>query len=236
MSFPPEPSRVGTYDDAMSALYTSLSLLRQNDVTVARRCVEQHQAGEEAERRRQQDALHEQQDNAPDAGEGFFQSIGDFVGDVAGDVAKGHFGSAFDDACRDVTQAWNSPQFWNDLKVGMEYVAIAAAFVATCVATYGTGTTAATVAAAAAMTAVSAGATAGAAEARGKSFAATSEDASAGGTAASNHIQQLQTLTADVIATLKEGDRSHARSLHVLAEAIQTNDQTVIVPATLVRG
>ena len=67
-----------------------------------------------------------------------------------------------------------------------------------------------------------AGGAAGLAGARVDHFAAAAEDASADATAASSGIDELQQLTADVVADLKQTDQSHERALESLTQSIQT--------------
>jgi hypothetical protein len=81
------------------------------------------------------------------------------------------------------------------------------------------------------------GATAGAGAAlagvRTGQFAANAEDASADATAATNRMGELQELTENVLADLETTDRSHERSLQALTQAMQTNDDTTVAPATV---
>ncbi len=68
-------------------------------------------------------------------------------------------------------------------------------------------------------------------------FAAAAEDASADAAADGDHIAQLQSLTSDAIATLKQSDQSHERALASLTQSIETNDQTLVTASsTTVKG
>ena len=50
-------------------------------------------------------------------------------------------------------------------------------------------------------------------------------------------MNELQQVTSDVISDLKQTDKSHARSLQGITQAIQTNDDAAIAPASMtVRG
>jgi hypothetical protein len=231
------PPQLGADDDAMSEIYTMISNLRANQLAAGESQVDADDEQVNAERVAQQAALAQAEGNGPTSGRGFFSSIGHFFSDVAGDVVHGKLGSAIDDAGRDITEAWNSPQFMHDLKVGCEDVAIVAAAVATAVCTYGTGSTAAAIGAAAAMTAASAAGTAGGAAVRVQQFAATAEDANANATADADKVQELEQLVADVLADLKQSDKANQQTTQSLTQAIQTNDATVVAPSTTtVRG
>jgi len=236
-STPPPPSGLGADDDAMSALYSMLSQLRADQVSLGTSNVQNDEAEQEQQRQLQEAALRQAEANQAAAGHGFFPSIGHFFADMARDVEHGQFGKALSDAEHDASDAFDSPQFWNDLKVGCEYVGIVAAAVATAVCTYGTGSTAAAIGAAAAITAVSAGATAGAAQVRTDEFAATAADANANATAAGDQVSELQQITSFVLQEIKQADQANQHATGILAQAIQTNDQTVVAPAaTRVRG
>jgi hypothetical protein len=234
---PSTAPQLGADDDAMSQIYTVLSSLRANQLSVGEAHVDSDEEQVNQERDAQQAALQQAQANQANSGRGFFSSVGHFFSDVARDVSEGKFGSAFDDAGHDIADAWNSPQFMHDLKVGCEDIAIVAAAVATAVCTYGTGSAAAAVGAAAAITAASAAATAGGASVRVEQFAATATDANANATAADDHVQELQQLTSDILADLKQSDRASQRTTATLTQAMQTNDATVVAPSTTsVRG
>ena len=220
---------LGSYDDAMSALYTTLSEVRQNDVSGAECSVEEDETQQRQEEAQQRAALQQEQANQASSGGGFFSDVGHFISDVASDIAHGHLGSAVDDGARDLEAAWNSPKFWSDLKTGLEDVAIVAGAVATTMTTAGVGTVALVAATAGAV----AGAGAGLAGVRVDDFAATAEDASADATAAGNDITELQQFTADVLADIKQSDQSHERALASLTQAIQTNDQTLVVASSM---
>jgi hypothetical protein len=231
------PPSLGADDDAMSVLYTMLSQLRSDQVALGTSNVQNDEAEQERERQIQEAALQQAAANQPGAGRGFFSSIGHFFGDVANDVEHGHFGRALSDAGHDVHDAFDSPAFWNDLKIGCTCIAAVSAAVATAVCTYGTGSAAAAVGAAAAITAVSAGATAGVAQSRGDDFAATAADANANATAASDSVTEMQQMTSFMLQAIKQNDKSNQRATATLADAIQTNDQTTVAPATTtVRG
>lgn len=230
---PTSPAAPGTYDDAVSSLYLVLSELRQSDVTQGEDRVEENETEEQQQEGVQRTALQQAQANQANAGHGFFASVGDFFSDVASDVAHGRLGSAVDDAKRDLDSAWNSPQFWGDLEKGCEGLAIVAAAVVTTVATFGTGSVAAAVVIAAAAAGAAAGGGAGAAAARSQHFAATATDANADATAAGDQMQELQQLTTDVLAEVKQTDQSHQRALQSLVDASQTADATVVAPTTM---
>jgi hypothetical protein len=232
------PSTLDAFDDAMSELYTAMSKLRQNDVEAGQGEVVANEAETQREESAERAAIQQEQANAANSGRGFFSSIGHIVGDVAGDLAHGRIGSAIDDGSRDVSEAWNSPQFWSDLTTGLKDVAEVAAVASAIVFTAGAAGVAVG-ATALAIGAVSATATAGAALAgvRSGQFAANAEDASADATAATDKMNELQQVTSDVISDLKETDKSHARSLQSITQAIQTNDDAAIAPASMtVRG
>jgi hypothetical protein len=222
----PAATTLGSYDDAMSALYTSLSEARQNDVTTGETQVEQDGVTRQEDEAKQRAALQRQQANEASSGGGFFADVGHFFSDVASDIAHGHFGSAVDDAGRDLSNAWNDPKFWSDLKTGLEDVAIVAAAVGAAVTTVGVGGMA--IATAAAMTGAVAGGGAGLTGLRVAHFAASAQDASADATAAGDDIARMQDLTKDAIADLKQEDQSHERALASLTQSIETNDATLV--------
>jgi hypothetical protein len=217
---------LGAYDDAMSALYVTLSETRQNDVTVGETQVEENELQQQREEAQERSAIQQEQANQPSSGGGFFSEVGHFFSDVASDLAHGHIASAFADGGRDLEEAWKSPKFWNDLRTGLEDVAMVAGAAAAAVMTAGIGTVA--IVGAAAATAAVAGGAAGLAGLRVAHFAAAAEDAGADATAAGDHIEQLAQHTADVLADVKQTDQSHRRALESLAQSIQTNDQTLI--------
>ena len=228
---PATPPPPGAYDDAMDALYTSLSEARQDDVSVGESRVAENQAQQQHEEAQERAALQQEQANQAGSGGGFFSDIGHFVSDVVSDLAHGHIGSAFDDGARDLENAWNSPKFWSDLKTGLEDVALVASAVTAAVATAGAGGI--VVAGVAETVGAVAGGAAGLAGARVDHFAAAAEDASADATAASSGIDELQQLTADVVADLKQTDQSHERALESLTQSIQTNDQTLVTASSM---
>jgi hypothetical protein len=227
-SAPPSPAvtTLGLYDDAMSALYTSLSEARQNDVAAGETQVEQDGSTRQEDEARQRAALQRQQANEPGAGGGFFADVGHFFSDVVSDIVHGHFGSAVDDAGRDLSNAWNDPGFWSDLKTGLEDVAIVAAAVGATVTTAGVGGMA--IATAAAVTGAVAGGGAGLSGLRVAHFAASAEDASADATAAGDDITRMHQSTKDAIADLNQGDQSYERALASLTQSIETNDATLV--------
>lgn len=232
------PSTLDAFDDTMSELYTAMSKLRENDVEAGQGQVIANEAETQREESAERAAIQQEQANAANSGRGFFSSIGHIVGDVAGDLVHGRIGSAIDDGSRDVSEAWNSPEFWSDLTTGLKDVAEVAAAASAVVLTAGAAGVAVG-AAALAIGAVSATATAGAALAgvRSGQFAANAEDASADATAATDKMNELQQVTGDVISDLKQTDKSHARSLQSVTQAIQTNDDAAIAPASMtVRG
>ena len=213
----------------MSALYTTLSEVRQNDVSVGESRVEENEAQQQQEEVQQRAALQQEQANQANSGGGFLSDVGDFFSDVARDVVHGHLGSAIDDAGRDLDNAWNSPKFWSDLKTGLEDVAIVATAVAATVATAGAGAAAAAVVT---VGAVAAGG-AGLAGARVDHFEASAEDASANATAAGDDVEHLRQLTDDVLADLKQTDQSHQRALESLTQSIQTHDETLVTASSM---
>jgi hypothetical protein len=231
----PAATTLDSYDDAMSALYTTLSNARQNDVAAGESQVEQDQVQRQQDETRQRAALEREKANQANSGGGFFADIGHFFGDVASDLVHGRFGSAIDDAGRDLDVAWNDPKFWNDVKTGLEDVALVAAAVTATVTTAGVGTMA--VAAVAAGTGAIAEGGAGLAGMRVAHFAASAQDASADATAAGDDIARMQQLTTDALADLKQSDESHQRALASVTQSIQTNDETLVAASsTTVKG
>jgi hypothetical protein len=224
------PPSLGNYDDdAMSALYTTIADVGQNELATGECRVEQDETQQQQEEAQERAALGQAQANQAHSGGGFFSEVGKFFSDVASDLVHGHFGSAIDDAGRDLEEAWNSPQFWSDLKTGLEDVAMVAAAVATTVSTAGVGAVAI---AAAGIGAVAAGG-AGLAGARVDHFAAAAEDANADATAADDDVQELQQETTDVLADMKQDDASHERAVESLTQSMQTNDETVVAGAAI---
>ncbi len=222
---------LGPLDDGMSAIYASVSNLRQVDLSSGEKAVEEDQAVSQQERAREQAAIKQEEANQANSGRGFFSSIGHLIGDVAGDLVHGHFGDAIHDAGHDLGEAWNSPKFWHDLEVGLEGTAIVAAAVVTA------GVGGAVVGAVAVGVGAAAGAGAGLAEARSEHFAAAAEDASADSTDAQDDIDHLQQVTKDVLSNVEQDDESHQRALQSVARAMETNDQTLVIAgSTTVRG
>jgi hypothetical protein len=225
------PSTLGSFDDTTSAIYASLSGLRQADLSSGEARVEEHQVVSKQERTREEEALKQEAANQANSGGGFFASVGDFVVDVGSDLLHGDFAGAVHDAGHDLDNAWNSPQFWHDLETGLEGVAILAGAVVTA------GVGGAAVIAAAVGVGIAAGAGAGLSGARCEHFAAAAEDASADATAAQGQIDHLQELTSDVLTDLKQEDQSHQRAIQSVAQAVQTRDQTLVTAASMsVRG
>jgi hypothetical protein len=225
------PPTLGSFDDDTSALYASLSNLRQGDLSLGESRVEEDQAASQRERAQEREAIKEEAANQANSGHGFFACVGDFFVDVVSDLAHGDFADAAHDAGRDLSDAWNSPKFWHDLETGLEGIAIVAAAVVTA------GIAGVAVSATAVCVGAAAGAGAGLSEARCEHFAANAEDATANATAAQNGIDQLQELTSDVLTDVKQRDQSHERALQSLAQAVETHDQTLITAAsTTVRG
>jgi high-affinity Fe2+/Pb2+ permease len=229
----PTPSgpSLGSYDDAMSALYVTLSETRQSDVTVGVRQVEEDQLQQQKEEAQERAAIQQEQANEAGSGGGFLSDVGHFFSDVAGDLVHGRIGSALEDGGRDLEEAWKSPKFWSDLRTGLEDVAMVAGAAAAAVMTAGVGTVA--IAGAAAATAAVAGGAAGLAGLRVAHFAATAEDAHANATAAGDNIERLQQLTTDVLADVKQADQSHQHALASLAQSIQTNDRTFVAASSM---
>jgi hypothetical protein len=215
----------------MSALYATLSETRQNDMTVGESQVEENEVQQQREEAQERAAIQQEQANQANSGGGFFSEVGHFFSDVASDLAHGRFGSAIDDGGRDLEEAWKSPKFWSDLETGLEDLAIVAGTAAAAAMTAGAGAIA--IAGAAATTAAVAGGASGLAGLRVAHFAASAEDASANATAAGDHIEQLQQLTADVIADVKQADQSHQHALASLMQSIQTNDQTFVAASSM---
>ncbi len=221
----------GSFDDGASALYASLSNLRQGDLSLGETHVEEDQAASQQERTREQEAIKQEAANQANSGHGFLASVGDFFVDVVSDLAHGDFADAAHDAGRDLSDAWNSPKFWHDLETGLEGIAIVAGTVATA------GIGGVVVGATALCVGAVAGAGAGLSEARCEHFAANAEDATADATAAQNGVDQLQELTSDVLTDVKQRDQSHERALQTLAQAVESHDQTLVTAAsTTVRG
>jgi hypothetical protein len=233
---------LGSSDDPMDAMYAMLSEARQSDVSAGENQVDENEMKRQQDETQARAALQQEQANQANSGGGFFSDVGHFISDVARDIAHGHFGSAIDDGGRDLEAAWNSPKFWSDLKTGLEDVAMVAGAVTAAVATAGVGGIAIgaaveTAGALAGGTAAVAGGAAGLASARVAHFAAAAEDASADATAAQDGAQQIQQLTADVLAGIKETDQSHERALASLTQAIQTHDQCLDAASSMtVRG
>jgi hypothetical protein len=228
----PSGPSLGSYDDAMSALYVTLSETRQNDVTVGERQVEEEDVQQQKEEAQERAALQQEQANQAGSGGGFFSDVGHFFSDVASDLVHGRIGSAFEDGGRDLEEAWSSPKFWSDLRTGLEDVAMVAGAAAAAVMTAGIGTVA--IAGAAAATAAIAGGAAGLAGLRVTHFAAAAEDAHANATAAGDDVERLQQLTGDVLADVKQVDQSHQHALASLAQSIQTNDQTLVSASSMI--
>jgi hypothetical protein len=222
---------LGAYDDAMSALYVTLSETRQSDVSVGETQVEENELQQQREEAQERAAIQQEQANQASSGGGFLSEVGHFFSDVASDLAHGRIASAFEDGGRDLEEAWTSPRFWNDLRTGLEDVAMVAGAAAAAVMTAGIGTVA--IAGAAAATAAIAGGAAGLAGLRVAHFAAAAEDESADATAAGDRVAQLQQLTADVLADIKQADQSHRRALESLTQSIQTKDQTLITASSI---
>ncbi len=236
---PPTGPALGGYDDAMSALYATLSEVQQNDVSAGESQVADDQLQQRNEEAQQHAAIQKEQANQANSGGGFFSDIGHFLGDVASDLAHGRIGDAFEDGGHDLEQAWNSPKFWSDIETGLQDVAIVAGATAAVVATGGAAgiPVVAGLATAAAGTAAIAEAGSRLAGARVAHFAAAAEDASADATADGDRITQLQSLSSDVIANLKQSDQSHERELASLTQSIETNDQTLVeASSTTVKG
>ena len=228
-------STLASFDSDASAVYASVSTLRQADLSLGRDRIEEDQAVSKEERAQEQEAIKKEAANQADSGDGFFSCVEHFVGDVVSDIAQGHFGDAFSDAGRDLDAAWNSPSFWHDLETGLEGVAIVAAAVAT--AGIGGVVVGGAVVAAAGCVGAVAGVGAGLSKARVLHFAASAEDATADATGAQNHIDQAQQVTSDALADLKGVDQSHQRALQSLAQAVETHDQTAVTAASMqIRG
>lgn len=232
---PQGASTLGAFDDAMSEIYASIAALRQGDVEAAQGDVATNDAVHERQAAAERAAIQQEQANAADSGGGFFSSIGHLVGDVVSDLAHGDVGDAVHDAGRDLDAAWNSPRFWSDLELGLKDVAVVAAAASAIVLTAGAAGVAlgAGIVATATVVGATAGAGAALAGVRTGQFAANAEDASANATAATNRMGELQELTENVLADLEATDKSHGRSLQALTQAMQTNDDTTVAPATM---
>jgi len=236
---PPNGPALGGYDDAMSALYATLSEVQQSDASAGESQVADDQLQQQNEEAQQRAAIQKEQANQANSGGGFFSDIGHFLGDVASDLVHGRIGDAFEDGGHDLEQAWNSPKFWSDLETGLKDVAMVAGAAAVVVGSAGVAGApiAVGLATAAAYTGAVAEAGSALAGARVAHFAAAAEDASADATADGDHIAQLQSLTSDVIANLKQSDQSHERALASLTQSIETNDQTLVeASSTTVKG
>jgi hypothetical protein len=236
---PPQvPSTLSSTDDALGDLYTLISQVRENDVASSDGQVAANDAEKKQEEAAETQAIQEQAANAASAGRGFFSSVGHIIGDFVSDLAHGDVADAFEDAGNDIEEAWNSPAFWSDLETGLKDIALVAGAVGATVATAGIGG-AAVGGILIATSAVGATAGAGAALAgiRVGDFAADAEDASGDATAATDRFQELGELTDDLIADLKDSDEAHGQSLQTLTQAIETNDDAGLVPASMtVRG
>jgi hypothetical protein len=217
-------------DDGMSAMYASLSEIREGDVSLGTSRVDEDQAASKEERAEQQAAIKKEEANQATSGRGFLSSIGHLFGDVASDVVHGHFGRAVDDAGRDLESAWDSQKFWHELETGLAGVATVAGAVATAGLGGAVGVTALCVGAAA-------GAGAGLAEARVEDFAGAAQDASADATEAQQQVDRLQQMTTDVLSDVEQTDESQERAQQALTQAIETNDLTRVAAAsTTMRG
>jgi hypothetical protein len=228
-------STLSSFDNDASVVYASLSTLRQADLTMGRDRIEEDQAVSKEESAQEQEAIKKEAANQADSGDGFFSCVGHFVGDVVSDIVQGHFGDAVDDAGRDLGEAWNSPSFWHDLETGLEGIAIVAAAVTT--AGIGGVVVGGAVIAAAGCVGAVAGVGAGLSKARVLHFAAAAEDATADATDAQNHVDQLQQVTSNALADLKQESQSHERAIQSLAQTVETHDQTTVTAASMtVRG
>ncbi len=145
-----EPPAAGGIDAALGALYSAMSQQRQNALQIgqtrvayATKAAQQALARQEAAEAREEAARASQ-------GNGFFGSVGKLVSDVVSQVVQGRPDHALSDADSDVSDAMNSPAFWNDLETGALDVAKVAAVVGSVAATVASGgAAAATVAGAA---------------------------------------------------------------------------------------
>jgi hypothetical protein len=238
---PDEPVTLGATDDEMSQIYMAISDLRQDDVEDGQSQVASAHAATERQEQAAHTAIQQEQANAAGTGRGFFSSIGHFFGDFASDLVQGRVGDAFEDAGKDLEEAWNSPAFWSDLETGLEDIGLAAAAVTATVATAGAAGVALGVlggiGTAAGVVGVSAAAGAAVVKVRTGQFEADATDASADATAANDRIGELSQQTDDMLATLKDKDKAHGRTLETLAQAMETHDDAAIAPASMtVRG
>ncbi|MGO9835998.1 MAG: hypothetical protein ACLP1X_17480 [Polyangiaceae bacterium] len=231
----PSPSLAGGMDDAMGCIYAVLSQERALDLQSGEQGVSENKTLEDAALVDEQAALKRQEANEAGSGRGFFSSIGHLISNVAVDLAQGEIGRATSDAESDLRDAWNSPKFWSDIATGLNAVADVAggvADVAKVVPVAGT-------AVAAAADTVDAVATVGAAlaKARGGYFAAEVVDARADATAAKDDVDSLQTTADWMLDDMKATDESQGRALDDVRGAIEINDRTLLVSASVtVRG
>jgi len=220
---------LGPADDAMAKMYLAVADSQSSSLASGQAQVQQNTEALRKARAEEQAAMDQARANQADSGGGFFGAIADFVGDVVGDVVHGKFGQAVDDAARDISAAWNSPKFWNDLERGMTMVATVGAAAAKI-----PNPVAVTIGAAVNMNAT---VIAGVAHIRTSEFAADAQDATADAQTATGRVDQVSREQDDVVDTVRNTCGIQTRTLATIAGAIETNDQTTAIAAsTRVKG
>jgi hypothetical protein len=126
-------------DDALGLLYAAMSQLQQAGLKAGDASVESAHKTQELAIKKEEEARQQEEANARNHGSGFFSSIGHFFGDVTNDVVHLRLDSAVKDGATDVSNAVNSPAFWNDLEQGAMWVAKVAAVVGSVVVTVASG-------------------------------------------------------------------------------------------------
>jgi hypothetical protein len=74
---------------------------------------------------------------------------------------------------------------------------------------------------------------AGGAHIRNGDFAAKAQDAAADAEGAKQRSERLDQLTTWIIDELKDSDKSHERAMQSVQGAMQTNDQTAVIAASV---
>jgi hypothetical protein len=214
-------------------VYEAISQLRQADLKDGHGQVEQNKAQRERAIEQEKEALDREAANQADSGAGFFDCMGRVLGEGTNLLV---LEARPDDVVDAAKKAWTSPKFWHELHKGLDDVAIVSDAVASAAQEIG-GDVGAAVAVVA--TGVSSAATAGGALAgcREEYFAAAATDAHADATAAQHRITRLQQLVEWMLDDVKEQDKSHQRALGSIQGAMQTNEQTTAIAASItVRG
>lgn len=119
--------------------------------------------------------------------------------------------------------------------LGMEVAGAALSFGGTLATSGASATTRAlsTVGAVATTTSGAADVVAGGAHVRNGDFAASAQEASADAEAARQRSERMDELTKWVVDQLKDDDKSHERALQTLQGAMQTNNQTAVIAASV---